>query len=101
LEAITGKHSTDSPHKTAILGTSHMMQPETCSLSGMDHLWFKKITTEKRLVARDIIIIIIIRELASIKFLFINLPKRQSNGQLKEQHNIRKKTNKGKQAGYK
>ena len=46
LEAIPGKHSIDSLHKSAVLGTSHIIgkvvQCETGSLSGGDHRWFKK-----------------------------------------------------------
>jgi hypothetical protein len=38
LEAITGKHSTDSQHKTATLGTQHVTkkvpQPPDCSRRG-------------------------------------------------------------------
>ena len=63
LEAITRKHSIDSLKKTAILGTSHIIrkvpQPETCSLSGGDHRWFKRSARRKRVVIRDNIIIII------------------------------------------
>jgi hypothetical protein len=46
LEAITAKHLTDSVQKTAILGTSHIiqkvLQSETGSLSGGNHCWFKR-----------------------------------------------------------
>jgi len=55
LEAVPGKHLTDSLQKTAILGTSHIiwkvLQCET---------WFKRGTRQKRPVTRDIHIIIII-----------------------------------------
>jgi hypothetical protein len=51
LEAIPGKHSTDSLQKTAILGTSRtirkVLQSETESLSGEDHSWLKKRNTGK------------------------------------------------------
>ena len=72
LEAIPGKHSTDSLQKTAILGTSHtvrkVLQSGKWSRSGGDQRWFKRSTGEKRAVTRDnsnnnnnnIIIIIII-----------------------------------------
>jgi len=46
LETIPGKCSTDSLQKTATRGTSHIIrkvvQSETCSLSGGNHLWFKR-----------------------------------------------------------
>jgi hypothetical protein len=65
LKAIPGKHSIYSVQKTAILGTSHkiqkVLQSETGSMSGGNHSWFKRRSTEnKRHVTRDIIIIIII-----------------------------------------
>ena len=102
LEAIPGKPSIDSLQKTAILGTPHVirkvLQSETCSLSGGDQRWFKRSTREKRLVARDIIII---TELISIQFLFNNVPNRQPNGQLQDEHNIRTQINEGQQTGHK
>jgi len=53
LEAVPGKHSIDSLHKTAIFGTSRIigkvLQFETSSLSGGDHRWFKRITRKKGL----------------------------------------------------
>jgi hypothetical protein len=46
LEAVPGKHSTDSLQKTAILVISHIirkvLQCETGSLSGGNHRWFKR-----------------------------------------------------------
>jgi hypothetical protein len=64
LVAVTGKHSIDSPQKTAILGISHIirkvLQCEACNLSGEDYCWFKRITRKNRPVTRDIILIIII-----------------------------------------
>ena len=64
LEAVPGKHSIDSLQKTAILGTSHIIQKvlqcEALSLSGGNHRWFKRSTTKKRPVTRDIHIILII-----------------------------------------
>jgi hypothetical protein len=64
LDAIPGKHSTDSLQKTSILGTSHIirevLQSETGSLSGGDHRWLNRSAREKWPVARDNIIIIII-----------------------------------------
>ena len=61
LEAVPGKHLIDSPKKTAILGTSHIirkvLQCEASSLSGGDHRWFKKSTMKERPVTRDIHII--------------------------------------------
>jgi hypothetical protein len=52
LEAIPGKHSIDSPQKTAILGKLHIirkvLQCETLSLSGGGHHWFKRTTKKKR-----------------------------------------------------
>jgi len=57
-KAVPGKHSIDSLRKTTILGTSHIirkvLQCEACSLSSVDHRWFKKSTRKKRLVTRDI-----------------------------------------------
>jgi len=53
LEAIAGKHLTDSLQKTAILGSSHVMrkvlQCDTGRLSGGDHRWFKRSTRRKGL----------------------------------------------------
>jgi hypothetical protein len=52
LEAIPGKHSMDSPQRTAILVTSHItrkvLQSETGSLSVGDHLWFKRRSIGKK-----------------------------------------------------
>jgi hypothetical protein len=52
LEAITGKHSTDSLQKRAILGISHIIwkvpQSEIGSLSGGDHRWFKRRSTGEK-----------------------------------------------------
>ena len=42
LEAIPGKHSVDSLQKTAIVGTSHILQSETYSLSCRNHRWFMR-----------------------------------------------------------
>jgi hypothetical protein len=57
LEAIPGKHSTDSLQKTAILGTSHILwkvlQCETGILNSGGHRWFKGSTRKKRPVTRD------------------------------------------------
>ena len=57
MDAIPGKHSTDSLQKTAVLGTSHivrkLLQSETWSLNGRDHRWFVRSTRKKRLVKRD------------------------------------------------
>ena len=58
MEAIPGKHSTDSLQKTAILRTSHVirkaLQSETWSLSGGDHLWLKeKYQAEKTCAKRQ------------------------------------------------
>jgi hypothetical protein len=57
LEAVPGNHSIDSPQKTAILGTSHVirkvLQCEAQNLSGGDHRWFKRCTRKKRPVTRD------------------------------------------------
>ena len=51
LETVPGKHSIDSPQKTAILGTSHIirkvLQCEASSLNGGDHCWFKRSTGKK------------------------------------------------------
>ena len=51
LETIPGKHSIDSLHKKAILGTSHIirkvLQCEAWSLSGGDHRCFKRSTRKK------------------------------------------------------
>jgi 1-deoxy-D-xylulose 5-phosphate reductoisomerase len=49
LEAIQGKHAIDSLQKTAVLGTSHViqnvLQSETRSLTGgHHHHWFKRST---------------------------------------------------------
>jgi len=48
LEAIPGKHSIDSLQKTAIFGTSHiiqkLLQSETGSLSGGEQRWFNRST---------------------------------------------------------
>jgi len=45
FETTTGKHSIDSVHKTATLGTSHVtqkvLQCEACGLNGGDRRWFK------------------------------------------------------------
>ena len=61
LEAVPGRHSIDSPQKTAIIGTSHIirkvLQCEALSVSGGDHRWFKRITGKKRPVTRDIHIV--------------------------------------------
>ena len=58
---ITGKHSTDSLQKTAILGTSHIirkvLQCDAWSVSGGDHCWFNRSTGKKRPVTRDIHIV--------------------------------------------
>ena len=58
LEAVPGKHSTDSLQTTAMLGTTHIirkvLQCEAWSLSGGDHCWFKRITGKNRPVTRDI-----------------------------------------------
>jgi hypothetical protein len=59
LQTIPGKHLTDSVQKTAILGTSHIiqkvLQSETGSMSGGNHSWFKRRSTrEKRAVTGDI-----------------------------------------------
>ena len=52
LEAIPGKHSTDSLQETAVLGTSHIMrkvlQSETGSMSGGDHRWLKRWSTGRK-----------------------------------------------------
>jgi hypothetical protein len=57
LEAIPGKHSTDSLQQTAVLGTSHIirkvLQFETGSVSGGGHWWFRRSTGKKRPVTRD------------------------------------------------
>jgi len=57
LEAVPGKHSIDSQQKTALLGTSHIIQKvlqcEAWSLSGEGHLWFKRSTRQKRPVTRE------------------------------------------------
>jgi len=57
LEAVPGKHSVDSLHKTAVLGTSHtvrnVLQSETGSLSSGDHRWINRSTGQKRPVTRD------------------------------------------------
>jgi hypothetical protein len=46
FEATPGKQSIDTLHKTAVLGTSHILrkvlQSETGSLNGGDHCWFKR-----------------------------------------------------------
>jgi hypothetical protein len=51
LGAIAGKHSTDSLRKTAVLGTSHIIQKvlqcETWSLSRGNHCCFKRSTRKK------------------------------------------------------
>ena len=51
LEAVPGKHSTDSLQKTAILGTAHIirkvLQCEAWSVSGGDQRWFKRSTGKK------------------------------------------------------
>ena len=61
MEAVPGKDSIDSLHKTAMLGTSHtirkVLQCEAWSLSGWDHRWFKRSTRKKRPVTRDIHIV--------------------------------------------
>ena len=58
LETVPGKHSTDSLQKTAVLGTSHIIQKvlrcEASSLSGEDQCWFKRSNRKKRPVTRDI-----------------------------------------------
>ena len=63
LEAIPGKHSTDSLQKAAVLGTSHIIRKvlryDTRSQSGGDRRWFKRSTRGKRPVTRNNIIIII------------------------------------------
>ena len=57
LEAIPGKHWIDSLHRTATLGTSHIirevLQGETCGLSGGDHRCFKGSTRKTSPVTRD------------------------------------------------
>ena len=57
MEAIPGKQTIDKLHKTAVLGTSHIirkvLQSETGSLSGGDHFWFKRSTRKKRPVTRE------------------------------------------------
>jgi hypothetical protein len=58
LEAIPGKHSTDSLQKTAIFGISHIirkvLQCDTFkSLSGGGHRWFKRSIRKKNHVTRD------------------------------------------------
>jgi hypothetical protein len=58
LEAIARKHSTDSMHKTAILGTPHIirkeLQSETGNLSGGDRRCFERRSArEKRPVTRE------------------------------------------------
>jgi len=64
LKAVPGKHSIATPQKTAILGTSHIIQKvlqcETSSQGGGHHRWFKRSTRKKRPVTRDTHIIIII-----------------------------------------
>jgi len=61
FKAVPGKHSIDSLQKTAKLGISHVirivLQCEACSLSGVDHRWFKRSTRKKRPVTRDIHIV--------------------------------------------
>ena len=68
LETIPRKHSTDSLQKTAVLGTSRIiqkvLQSETGSLSGGNYSWLKRSTREKRTVTRDN---------NSIQFSFINV----------------------------
>jgi hypothetical protein len=48
-EEVPGKHSVDSVHQAAVLGTSHIirkvLQYKTWSLSGGVHPWFKRIST--------------------------------------------------------
>ena len=57
LEAVPVDRSIDSPQKTAVLGTAHIiwkvLQTETGSLSGGDHRWFKRSTRKKRPVTRE------------------------------------------------
>ena len=52
LEAMPGRHETDSLQKTDILGTSLIilkaLRFETCSLSDGDHHWFKRRSTRKK-----------------------------------------------------
>jgi hypothetical protein len=52
LKTIPENHSIDSLHKTAVLGTWHMirevLQSEAWSLSGDIHHWFKSINTRER-----------------------------------------------------
>ena len=59
LEAIAGRHSTDSLQKTAVLGTAHIhvirkvLQCETGNLSGGDRCCFDRRSARKeRLVTR-------------------------------------------------
>jgi hypothetical protein len=42
LETVTGQNSVDSLQKTAILGTSHILQSENLSRSCGDHRLFMK-----------------------------------------------------------
>jgi len=74
FETTTGKHSIDSVHKTATLGTSHItqkvLQGEVWALNGGDRRWFRRRSAgEKRRVTRDnkiINIIIIICHVSAI-----------------------------------
>jgi hypothetical protein len=54
--AVPGKHAICSLHKTATLGTSHIirkeLQCETCSLSGGDRRWFRRGSTGKKMAVR-------------------------------------------------
>ena len=66
----------DSLHKTAILGTSHIirkgLQPETGSLSGGDHVWFKRNSGRGWSVTRgNVILVVIIRMMMMMMMIVI------------------------------
>ena len=52
LEAIPGKHSIDSPQKTAVLGASliiwKVLQSEIGNLRNGDHRWFRRRSTREK-----------------------------------------------------
>jgi len=64
FQTITEKHSVDSLQKTAVLGTSHIMQKvlqsENGSLCGGNRRWFRRHGRKKRRVSRDMMMVIII-----------------------------------------
>ena len=89
LETVSGKYSTDSLPKAAVLGTSHtirkVLQSETLSQSGGDRLWFKKRNAEEEKACDKRKMII---KFNSIRFGFICVLNEKAEGQLQKQHEL-------------